>query len=105
MFNLRLLFVALVWGINFSVVKFAIAGFDPLGFAVIRFSLAALFLAAVMLAGRENLTIDREDVPAVVKLGLAGITIYNIFFMEGLKYTTAANSALLIYRFRRCSEP
>ncbi len=96
MFNFRLLFVALVWGINFSVVKFAIADFHPLGFAMIRFALAALFLAGVMLAGREDFTIESRDVLAVVKLGLVGIAIYNVFFMEGLKYTTAANSALLI---------
>lgn len=96
MFNLRLLFVALVWGINFSVVKFALADFHPLGFTVIRFALAAVFLIAVMLIRRKPLSIDRHDRFAVVRLGFIGISLYNIFFMYGLKYTTAANSALLI---------
>jgi len=96
MFNLRLLFVAAAWGINFSFVKFALADFHPLGFAVIRFTMASLFLIAVMGVNHESYWIDRRDSFAFVKLGLLGITLYNIFFMYGLRYTTAANSALLI---------
>ncbi len=96
MINFRLLFVALAWGINFSVVKFALADFHPLGFTVVRFALAALFLFAVMFISREPFTVERRDRAAIARLGFIGITLYNIFFMYGLKYTTAANSALLI---------
>jgi drug/metabolite transporter (DMT)-like permease len=96
MFNLRLLFVALVWGVNFSVIKFAITDFHPLGFTVIRFGAAALFLVVVMLVSHEPFAIERRDIFAIVRLGAFGIALYNIFFMYGLKYTTAANSALLI---------
>jgi len=96
MLNLRLVFVALVWGVNFSVIKFAIADFHPLGFTVIRFALAALFLSLVMIAGREPFAIERQDRFAVIRLGFLGITLYNILFVYGLKLTTAANSALLI---------
>jgi len=96
MFNLGLLFVALVWGINFSVIKFALAEFDPLGFTVVRFILAALFLFSLLLLKQESLHIDRSDRFALARLGFLGITLYSIFFMEGLKFTTAANSALLI---------
>ena len=96
MLNFRLLFVALAWGINFSVVKFALTDFHPLGFTVVRFALAALFLFAVMLISREPFTVERRDRAAIARLGFTGITLYNIFFMYGLKYTTAANSALLI---------
>ncbi|HEX9020610.1 MAG TPA: DMT family transporter [Nitrospirota bacterium] len=96
MMNLRLLFVAVIWGVNFSVVKFALTDFHPLGFTVVRFSLAALFLFSMMLARREPFTIFRHDRLSLAVLGLLGIALYNIFFMYGLQYTTAANSALLI---------
>ncbi|NTV54222.1 MAG: DMT family transporter, partial [Syntrophaceae bacterium] len=91
-----LLIVALVWGINFSVVKFALRDFHPLSFTVVRFGLAALFLFSLMLMTRVPFAIDRRDRFPIVKLGFIGITLYNLFFMYGLKYTTAANSALLI---------
>ncbi len=96
MVNLRLSLVALAWGINFSVIKFALTDFHPLGFTVIRFALAALFLFMVMFVNRESFMIDRHDRMKVVRLGFIGITLYNLFFMYGLKYTTAANSAMLI---------
>src|SRR5271169_4266500 len=85
MLNLRLVFVALVWGINFSVIKIAIADFHPLGFTVIRFALAALFLVVVMLSNHEPFAIERRDIFAIVRLGFLGITLYNILFMYGLK--------------------
>ena len=96
MFDPRLLFVALVWGVNFAVVKFALAEFFPLSFTVTRFMLAALFLFTVLLATGEPLKIDRKDRFAVVRLGFIGIALYNIFFMYGLKYTSASHSALFI---------
>ena len=96
MLNIRLMFVALVWGVNFSVVKFAIADFHPLGFTVVRFALAALFLIVVMLADQVPLAIERQDRFSIIRLGFLGITLYNILFMYGLKLTTAADSALLI---------
>jgi drug/metabolite transporter (DMT)-like permease len=96
MFNLRLLFVAAAWGVNFSLVKFALTDFHPLGFTVIRFALASFFLVIIIGANHESYFIDRQDRFTIFKLGLVGIALYNIFFMYGLKYTTAANSALLI---------
>src|SRR5574341_660789 len=94
--NLRLLFVALVWGVNFSVVKFALSDFHPLVFTVVRFALAASFLVTLMIARREPAAVLRRDRISIATLGFTGITLYNVFFMYGLKYTTAANSALLI---------
>ncbi|MHB8844067.1 MAG: DMT family transporter [Nitrospirota bacterium] len=96
MFDLRLLFVSLVWGVNFAFVKFALADFLPLSFTVTRFILAALFLFCVMIATKEPLGLDRKDRLAVIKLGFIGITLYNIFFMYGLKHTSASHSALFI---------
>jgi drug/metabolite transporter (DMT)-like permease len=96
MLDLRLLAVALVWGINFSVIKYAIRDFSPLSFTVVRFVLAALFLFALMAVRREGFTVDRRDRLPIAVLGLIGITLYNLLFMEGLKHTTASHSALFI---------
>lgn len=96
MLDSRLIFVSIVWGVNFSVVKFAITDFHPLSFTVIRFCIAALFLFSVMALRGGNFVIGRRDRPAVAGLGFIGIAVYNILFMMGLKYTTASHSALLI---------
>ncbi len=96
MLNPRLILVAVIWGVNFAFVKYALADFSPLSFTVLRFFLAALFLVSVMLVNREPLGMEPRDLRAVFTLGFIGITLYNILFMEGLNYTTASNSALFI---------
>ena len=94
--NPRLILVAIIWGVNFAFVKYALADFSPLSFTTLRFFLSSLFLICVMLINREPLAMERRDIGAVVRLGFIGITLYNILFMEGLNYTTASNSALFI---------
>lgn len=96
MLDTRLLFVTVVWGVNFAFVKFALTDFLPLSFTVVRFLVAALFLAGVIVATKRSFAIERQDRIAIVKLGFIGITLYNIFFMYGIKYTTASHSALFI---------
>jgi drug/metabolite transporter (DMT)-like permease len=96
MLDTRLLFVTVVWGVNFAFVKFALTDFLPLSFTIVRFFVAALFLAGVMFVTGEPFVIERRDRLAIMKLGFIGIALYNLFFMYGLKYTTASHSALFI---------
>jgi len=96
MLDSRLILVSLIWGVNFPLVKYALNDFYPLSFTFVRFSLAALFLACVLLMSGESLRIERNDISPLIRLGLIGITLYNILFMYGLKLTSATNSALLI---------
>ncbi len=96
MLDSRLILVSIMWGANFSLVKFALSDFYPLSFTIVRFTLAAMFLFAIMRMNRVPFGMERRECGAVVKLGLVGITLYNILFMYGLQYTTASNSALFI---------
>ncbi len=96
MLNPRLLLVALIWGVNFSIVKYALADVQPLVFAVIRFTLASLFLFGLLRAAGQPLALDRRERLAVLRLGIVGIALYNLLFLYGLAETTASSSALLI---------
>jgi len=96
MLNPRLLFVAIAWGVNFSLVKFALTDFYPLSFTIVRFFLAALFLFCVMLIQREPFRVGRRDAGKIILLGFIGISLYNLLFIYGLQRTTASNSALFI---------
>ena len=94
--NVRLLFVALVWGMNFSLIKGALVDLGPMTFTVIRFALASLSLFGVLIAMGVPLRVSRGDRLPLFGLGLSGIALYSIFFMLGLARTSASNSALLI---------
>lgn len=96
MLSLRLIFVSLVWGVNFAFIKYALRDFGPLSFTVVRFALAAAALFLLLAVRRTPLRVPREDRLPLIGLGLTGITLYSILFMEGLRMTSASNSALLI---------
>ncbi len=96
MLDLRLIIVAIIWGVNFPVIKHALTDFLPLSFTVVRFALAAAALFGVMALRRERFAVARRDLPALAALGLTGITFYNLLFMKGLQFTTASHSALFI---------
>ncbi|EAX47749.1 protein of unknown function DUF6, transmembrane [Thermosinus carboxydivorans Nor1] len=90
--DLSLLFVTLIWGTTFVVVKNALADIGPYWFVGIRFGLAFLFLA--VLYHRRLVAAWRGHVRLA---GLIGLVLFSGFSLQtiGLKYTTAANSGFI----------
>ncbi|MEM2098567.1 MAG: DMT family transporter [Candidatus Bathyarchaeia archaeon] len=91
-----LVMMSFVWGINFSVVKGALADFSPLSFNAIRFGLASLILLSFLWLRERSLSVKRKDLCYFVMLGLIGNTAYQLFFINGIAFTTATNSSLII---------
>ena len=92
--DVSLLVMALIWGVNFTVVKFATGLLDPLAFNVARVSLAAVVLMLLSLAGVSPWP-RRRDVLVLLMLGTLGNGLYQVFFVEGLAHTRAGDAALL----------
>jgi drug/metabolite transporter (DMT)-like permease len=91
-----LLVLAVIWGVNFAVIKGALTVLPPMGFNALRFPLAAAVLGGLMLVSRGLRLPERRDVPAVVALGLLGNLVYQLFFIYGLAGTSAGNASLLL---------
>jgi drug/metabolite transporter (DMT)-like permease len=90
-----LLLTMMLWGVNFSVVKFALAELPPLAFNGIRFLIAAgTMLVLALLTGRR-LTFESRHLVHLVGLGLVGNTAYQLFFVFGIASTTADNTSLI----------
>jgi drug/metabolite transporter (DMT)-like permease len=87
--------MALIWGVNFSVIKFGTSAMPPLAFNAVRVSLAALALA-VIAAIWGGAAPTRRDVLALLALGALGNGIYQIFFAEGIARTRAGEAALVV---------
>jgi drug/metabolite transporter (DMT)-like permease len=91
-----MLFVILIWGANFSIVKASFAQIPPLAFTALRFGVAAVLLLVILRLREGSIGIPRALVWRLIWLGFAGNTMYQILFINGLAITTAANTALLI---------
>ena len=88
--------VIITWGFNFSFVKWVISQVPPIAFNVMRFSFATLLILIVLTVREGWEPMPAMDVFKMFLLGLLGHSIYQIFFIKGLSFTTAGNSSLLI---------
>lgn len=94
--DLAMVSVAVIWGVNASVVKTALAGWDPLAFNAIRFGAAGVLLFVYVMMTDRNWRLERRDFWAVAGLGLVGNGLYQWLFIEAISRTTASNTALIL---------
>jgi drug/metabolite transporter (DMT)-like permease len=93
--DLLLLVMSLIWGINFSVVKYATQSMAPLAFNSVRVSLAAAALVAIVTLTGERWP-RRSVFLTLMGLGVLGNGLYQILFVEGVARTRAGDAALVI---------
>lgn len=93
--DVMLLAMALLWGVNFIVVKFATGLFAPLAFNALRILLAVVVLWGIVLA-RGGALPRRREALGLLALGVLGNGVYQILFVEGLARTRASDAALLL---------
>jgi len=104
MLDALLLLVVVIWGANFSVVKYALREFPEVTFNALRLVMAsAVFLVAIAVVRyRANAglraaepPLTRQEWRRVVMLGLVGTALYQLFFLGGVARTSVANAALI----------
>ena len=91
-----LLLTVLFWGVNFSVVKFALAALPPLAFNGVRFLVASVAMLILARATGHRFNFRRRHIVYLIGLGLLGNTAYQLFFIFGIANTTADNSSLIL---------
>jgi drug/metabolite transporter (DMT)-like permease len=93
--DLLLVVMALIWGVNASVMKFGVTQMPPLVFNAARLGLASIALV-VLAFGARRTTLTRRDVVILLSLGVLGTGLYQLFMIEGLARTRAGTTALIL---------
>jgi drug/metabolite transporter (DMT)-like permease len=86
--------MALIWGVNFSVIKYGTNLVPALAYNGVRVTLAALSLIVIALIWGTRPS--RRDALAVFMLGMLGNGVYQVFFAEGITRTRAGEAALVV---------
>jgi drug/metabolite transporter (DMT)-like permease len=94
--DLLIICVVLIWGLNFTVVKFALRSLSPLTFNTLRFGMATLLLLLITRLRGESFELRRHDILPIILLGFCGHTLYQALFINGLARTTPAVASLLM---------
>ena len=110
--------MVIIWGTNYSVIKFAFRELDPQAFNAVRMAVASVVFLAII-AGVRRLRplrtpeeragtgalasifhtpepLTRADWIRLAALGVIGHFLYQYLFIGGLARTTVANSSLML---------
>ncbi len=93
-----LIFLTMIfWGISWPVAKILVGIAPPMTIGFFRFLLASFLFAAFLAAQQHDFkfSIDKESLKWYLLLGLVGIFGYGVFFLVGLRFTTAAQGAII----------
>ena len=93
--EVALVLMSVIWGVNYSVMKYGTTLVPPLGYNAVRITVAAvtLLLIAILFAGPAP---PRRDMLAVLALGAFGNGVYQVIWVEGLSLTRAGEAALVV---------
>src|SRR3954470_8706837 len=93
--DLSLILMAMIWGVNYVVVKFATGVLQPLSFKAIRVGIAAIILVSFVAIRNEGWP-DRKHTLGLIALGVLGNGVYQILFIQGVSRTRAGDAALVM---------
>jgi drug/metabolite transporter (DMT)-like permease len=92
---LLLLFQQLIAGGTHIVAKAVVADIDAATLTFLRTVIAALGLYLITRLRSGPLNIERKDWPEIALLGFVGVALNQFLYLYGMKFSTAANGALL----------
>ncbi|MEK6322268.1 MAG: EamA family transporter [Acidobacteriota bacterium] len=94
--DLLLLLMTVIWGSNFTAIKYSLEDMLPLTFNALRFTLASIVMLIVALLSRNGVKLEPGDRMKLFALGLLGNTFYQSLFITGMAHTRAGNAALIL---------
>jgi len=94
--DLALLATVVIWGANFSVVKYALAELTPMTYNALRFGGASLLTLLFAWIVERDLRIERSDWAYFLMLSLIGNFVYEVLFINGLALSRAGNTSLIL---------
>ena len=92
--EIGLVVMALIWGLNFAVLKYGTTVLEPIAFNAVRMSVGTVVLLglACVMAPLPS----RRDIGKLMLLGVLGHGVYQGLFINGLAMTRAGTAALVV---------
>ena len=97
--DVYLLLTAIIWGSNYSVIKFVLQEVPARAFNGLRLLIASTVFLGVIYGTRRREHVQRltpRDWAVVALLGVIGQFLYQILFVSGLERTSVMNASIII---------
>src|SRR5439155_24306068 len=92
----QLLFTMFLWGLAWPVGRLLATNLPPVSIAVLRYAIVVPVLLGIVRVKRQALGLERKWILNLGLMGLFSTTLYQIFFLYGVRYGDAIDDLLVI---------
>src|SRR5216117_3298436 len=92
----QLLLTMFLWGLAWPVGRLLATNLPPVSIATIRYAIVVPVLFAILWFREGSFKINRSWIPTLVVMGILNTTLYQIFFLYGVKFAAASDDSLVI---------
>lgn len=94
--HLKLLFVAVTWGVGWTAGRVMALGMDPVSAAWVRYLIAVPLILMWMLKSEGWRIPTRKEWHTIMVIALFSTFLYQVFFMFGMGWTASGDASLVI---------
>src|SRR5438270_12263123 len=92
----QLLLTMFLWGLAWPVGWLLATNLPPVSIAVLRYAIVVPVLFGILRVKGQALGLERKWISNLVVMGLFSTTLYQIFFLYGVRYAAASDDSLVI---------
>jgi len=92
----QLLLTMFLWGLAWPVGRLLATNLPPVSIAVLRYTIVVPVLFGILRLKRQSLRLERKWIVNLVVMGVFSTTLYQIFFLYGVRYAAASDDSLVI---------
>jgi len=92
----QLLLTTFLWGLAWPVGRLLAANLPPVSIAVLRYAIVVPVLFGILRVRNHPLTVERKWIVNLVVMGLLSTTLYQAFFLYGVKFAAASDDSIVI---------
>src|SRR6266849_4886443 len=92
----QLLLTMFLWGLAWPVGRLLATSLPPVSIAVLRYAIVVPVLFGILRVKGQPLRLERKWILNLVIMGVFSTTLYQIFFLYGVKYAAASDDSFVI---------
>lgn len=92
----QLLLTMFLWGLAWPVGRLLATNLPPVSIAVLRYAIVVPVLFGILRVRRQPIRLERKWIVNLIVMGLFSTTLYQIFFLYGVRFAASSDDSLVI---------
>src|SRR6266496_3739851 len=92
----ELVLTMFLWGLAWPVGRLLATDLPPVSIAALRYAIVVPVLFGILRVKGQSLRIEQKWIVNLVVMGVFSTTLYQIFFLYGVRYAAASDDSLVI---------